>query len=378
MSANWHYSKGGERHGPITEEQLRELAASGQLQASDLVWQQGMKEWAKAETVGGLFPTSAPRPVVPKKPPPPPPLRQDASAGETAQTQASGITDWIKSDQAKQVTSHPAFKPVVIVISYLTFCLTPLALILIWTSGWTTKQKWAWTAPMLFWVFVSLIVANSEAPPDEGGGASTSSAQLASDGSGNVGGHSRAVETSGVNQTENVPKVGGGVEGRTPFPEEGEDPSVSFEDLDFDSIDFDKGPQGQPVRLERTMAGYFYERKYEGKDGKWYKHGEQKILRPEGTIEEQKSFVFGRPHGYFFKNVSPSGGPIDVAIETVYFNGDKRKAINWLDYSRKRKHSEEEFLNGKKHGWELFWDENGVQVSKVRYEHGKVVETSFR
>lgn len=74
MAAQWHYSKGGERHGPVSSDQLRQLAASGQLGPTDLVWRDGMAEWQKASSVKGLFPsqTSGPTepPPIPLTPPP--------------------------------------------------------------------------------------------------------------------------------------------------------------------------------------------------------------------------------------------------------------------------------------------------------------------
>ena len=54
MSEQWYYTKGDQKHGPVTAEKLKELAASGQLQPSDLIWKEGMKQWAKAELVKGL------------------------------------------------------------------------------------------------------------------------------------------------------------------------------------------------------------------------------------------------------------------------------------------------------------------------------------
>ena len=56
MAANWHYAKGGEKHGPIRAAQLKELATKGQLSPDDLVWREDMTEWRKASTVKGLFP----------------------------------------------------------------------------------------------------------------------------------------------------------------------------------------------------------------------------------------------------------------------------------------------------------------------------------
>jgi len=57
MAQEWHYAKGEDRHGPVSFEQLKELAESGELQPSDLVWQKGMEEWQPAKTVEGLFRT---------------------------------------------------------------------------------------------------------------------------------------------------------------------------------------------------------------------------------------------------------------------------------------------------------------------------------
>lgn len=56
MAANWHYAKGGEKHGPITAAQLKELATTGQLSPDDLVWREDMTEWRRARSVKGLFP----------------------------------------------------------------------------------------------------------------------------------------------------------------------------------------------------------------------------------------------------------------------------------------------------------------------------------
>jgi len=54
----WFYSAKGERLGPVSMEQLRELAASGQLHPRlDMCWSQGMEQWIPAGEVEGLFET---------------------------------------------------------------------------------------------------------------------------------------------------------------------------------------------------------------------------------------------------------------------------------------------------------------------------------
>jgi hypothetical protein len=53
--SQWHYSRHDQQLGPVTTAALRHLAASGQLQPADLVWKEGMDDWAQARTVAGLF-----------------------------------------------------------------------------------------------------------------------------------------------------------------------------------------------------------------------------------------------------------------------------------------------------------------------------------
>lgn len=66
--SNWHYARGGEKDGPITMEQLKELATTGQLSPDDLVWREDMKDWRKASTVKGLFPEATPSVMTPATP----------------------------------------------------------------------------------------------------------------------------------------------------------------------------------------------------------------------------------------------------------------------------------------------------------------------
>ncbi|HSI35451.1 MAG: DUF4339 domain-containing protein [Phycisphaerae bacterium] len=56
MSTEWYYSQGGQQIGPVTSQQMKDLAAGGQLSPNDLVWKDGMPEWTSAARVRGLFP----------------------------------------------------------------------------------------------------------------------------------------------------------------------------------------------------------------------------------------------------------------------------------------------------------------------------------
>src|SRR5580704_15798615 len=65
MSDQWYCSRNGKQVGPMSEAQLRQSAAVGKLQPTDLVWKQGMGEWTPAQKLKGLFPPAAPNPQLP-------------------------------------------------------------------------------------------------------------------------------------------------------------------------------------------------------------------------------------------------------------------------------------------------------------------------
>jgi phage shock protein PspC (stress-responsive transcriptional regulator) len=62
----WFYSTNGQKNGPVTGAVLKQLARSGELSVGDLLWREGMAEWAPASKVKGLFPEN----VVAVTPPP--------------------------------------------------------------------------------------------------------------------------------------------------------------------------------------------------------------------------------------------------------------------------------------------------------------------
>jgi hypothetical protein len=59
VNADWFYSAGDARQGPVTELELRRLAMDGKLKPSDLVWKDGMPDWVEARTVEAVFPRRA-------------------------------------------------------------------------------------------------------------------------------------------------------------------------------------------------------------------------------------------------------------------------------------------------------------------------------
>jgi hypothetical protein len=63
-STVWYYTRDRKPQGPVTLEQLNELAQTGVLIPTELVWQEGMPQWVEARSISGLFPTPPPLPAV--------------------------------------------------------------------------------------------------------------------------------------------------------------------------------------------------------------------------------------------------------------------------------------------------------------------------
>jgi hypothetical protein len=73
MADVWYYAQNGQQAGPVSASQLQQLARSGQIQATDLVWKEGLAQWVQAKAIKGLFPAQAePVPVAQATPVPAP------------------------------------------------------------------------------------------------------------------------------------------------------------------------------------------------------------------------------------------------------------------------------------------------------------------
>lgn len=55
MSNDWYYVQNGQRHGPVSFDRLKHMAATGWLAADDLVWREDMADWKPAAEAEGLF-----------------------------------------------------------------------------------------------------------------------------------------------------------------------------------------------------------------------------------------------------------------------------------------------------------------------------------
>ena len=73
MTDQWYYTEQNERRGPVSEEQLKELASAGRLKPTVKVWKKGMAGWEPASKIAILtFPRPAddgPPPLSPDEPP---------------------------------------------------------------------------------------------------------------------------------------------------------------------------------------------------------------------------------------------------------------------------------------------------------------------
>lgn len=77
MADEWHYAQDGARHGPVSTDELKRLAAEGSLVPTDSIWKAGMPEWTPASRAKGLFAGPMTPPELPSGetggPPPVPP-----------------------------------------------------------------------------------------------------------------------------------------------------------------------------------------------------------------------------------------------------------------------------------------------------------------
>jgi hypothetical protein len=62
MAREWLYSHDGKEHGPVSTDQLKELAQTGALLPTDTVWTEGFTTWRRASNAKGL--TFAIEPIV--------------------------------------------------------------------------------------------------------------------------------------------------------------------------------------------------------------------------------------------------------------------------------------------------------------------------
>jgi len=89
MADQWYYARGGDKLGPFSARQLKDLADAGRILATDTVWKAGIEKGVSAARVKNLFPLAPDHssPVdlsAPWAPAPPPSLPPTEAQGLTA------------------------------------------------------------------------------------------------------------------------------------------------------------------------------------------------------------------------------------------------------------------------------------------------------
>jgi hypothetical protein len=72
MTEQWYYTANGQQMGPVSYPDLQQMAADGRLHPGDLVWTEGMHQWAPANTTRGLFASRGDAPAADSDRPAPP------------------------------------------------------------------------------------------------------------------------------------------------------------------------------------------------------------------------------------------------------------------------------------------------------------------
>ena len=114
MASEWFYTVNGQQsQDSASDAQLKQMATSGQLLPTDMVWKDGMPNWVAANTIKGLFPGSRPAsgdgPIVeavsPKK-----------SSPRKADIERSREDDYGEPSEGGIIGMHP------ILVFLLSFC----------------------------------------------------------------------------------------------------------------------------------------------------------------------------------------------------------------------------------------------------------------
>jgi hypothetical protein len=104
MAEQWYYTRQGQRFGPLSIEQIRQLALAGQLQQTDLVWTEGMAEWTPAGRCTQLFAPAAAVPGVLPGVAPGMPVAA-ASPSPAAAESGGGLFDTLDLNFSRSVTT---------------------------------------------------------------------------------------------------------------------------------------------------------------------------------------------------------------------------------------------------------------------------------
>lgn len=149
---NWFVVRNGTQEGPLSSEQLKKLATTGQLRPDDLVRREDATTMQMAKDIKGLFVASQPpanpqQKSIPKPPPPP-----GGSPATKPLPPPNGIPV-PKGHEFTKMLENPA------IVGLLLLCCFPVGLVLVWRhSKWSVPIKGIWTGAFVvcFLVFAVL------------------------------------------------------------------------------------------------------------------------------------------------------------------------------------------------------------------------------
>ena len=67
----WHYSKNGQQHGPVSEADLITMVQNGSVAPTDLAWNKGMDAWKPVSEIAEFKAQAQAPPSAPSVTPPP-------------------------------------------------------------------------------------------------------------------------------------------------------------------------------------------------------------------------------------------------------------------------------------------------------------------
>ena len=111
MATEWFYARGDQKQGPLSSAELGQLARSGKLLRTDLIWKEGMSEWRPAGEAAKLFEgVTSPEPS-PSNVAPPPSESATVAFGDRAKVAAKSLGEKAKSAaQAAAAQAVPGLK----------------------------------------------------------------------------------------------------------------------------------------------------------------------------------------------------------------------------------------------------------------------------
>ena len=97
MATEWFYARGDQKQGPVSSAELGQLARSGKLLRTDLIWKEGMSQWRPAGESAKLFEgVTSPEPS-PSNVAPPPSESATVAFGDRAKAAAKSLGEKAKS-----------------------------------------------------------------------------------------------------------------------------------------------------------------------------------------------------------------------------------------------------------------------------------------